>query len=258
MTTALSRLPLLPKVDPRIQGPLVQQLSVGDLLDDDLLFFRRPGPVQTLTDLAGDRWRHIAIVTHIAGHQWLLEAGRAGYRGRPLTTALLAYDQVAVGRLVHCRHYEAGQLAARALAAMDQPTRYPPFRRLAEVGALSLLRNANYKRALDARRAVIDRFGKRPGPAALKSFADMALCSTLVFRVLEQGCTHQRAGFNVRTSKHEALPDSTRFRHQYGDSDLWVLPDDIWRSNAVERRWILRSEACKLERPHDGRSHDTR
>jgi hypothetical protein len=179
--------------------------------------------VQRLVAWANDVWRHVGIVVEFHGHLWVIEAGRQGYRGRPLSTVLATYSRSSICRLHNCGNGCRQRIVDAALDLMDTPTTYPDRPELAVAGFLSLARRTertNRGRWGSAARAVAGRHLDRSvdGPST-------TLCAALAVRSLGHVC-----------SQHSRFPNLASAKTGRADADLpdrlaghYALPDDIWR-----------------------------
>ncbi len=213
----------------------VLHMAIDDVQHGDVLFFRKPGPVQRYTDAVGDTWRHIAIAARLQDHMWVLEAGLAGYRGRPLSTALAAYDTCGVLRLAYCERYCGARLAEDAQRLMSAPTAYPKKRELVLSAALSASRmtpsRASGWPGQLARRFAQDYVEENPG------FEDRSICSRFVRRAFRSVCPEHQLVIDLTEAKPSI--DTVVGKCDSNLDEYFTMPDDIWRSvDKVERYWL--------------------
>lgn len=211
----------------------VETLPGGSVQPGDLIFFQKAGMVQRLVRWADDLWRHVGIVIKIDGHLWVVEAGRQGYRGRPLSTVLRTYSVSSVSRLAPCGQGCARRLVEAALIAMDEPTTYPNRFELALAGLLSLARRtagSNAGRWGSMARWVAERYLERR-----QGEDPRTLCAALVVRSLGQVCGQHQRFPNLGAAKDEsanlAFPDRLAIH--------FALPDDVWRLfESSQQYWV--------------------
>lgn len=194
------------------------------LAPGDLLFMQSPGAVQRLVESARDRFRHTAIVVEVGGHLWVVEAGRAGFRGRPLSTVLDRYHRIEALRLSGCDAGCADRVVAAALTAMEEPTVYPGRTDLAVAGLLSYsrtylrghrssIRSAVHAVARPRVRQRCAGLGRRP-----------TLCASLVIGAVADTCPLHRPRIDLQRPKHAEIVEADPLAGDY------ALPDDLWRA----------------------------
>lgn len=228
-------------ITPARSGLPTDHAHPGDLTEGSLLFFQRAGMVQSLTGLSGDNFRHVAIAAQVRGTWWVLEAGLSGYRSRPLSTVLEAYETVATAHLTSCDSNCGRQVTDAALDMMGTPTSYPSRKELALLGAISLSRQSD-----DPSRTSIAVATRRAANAYVErnpEFTAKSLCATFVVRALQHTCDEHRLTIDLRCSKY-SRPSSTT-----GTTALamhFSMPDDIWRSPILEQRAWLKSPVVEV------------
>ena len=210
----------------------VKRIGATELQHGDVLFFRKPGAVQRYTDLVGDYWRHTAIVANLGGYWWVLEAGLAGYRGRPLSTALAGYDTCVVMRMSHCGQSCGRAIVDEAQRLMTEPTAYPTKAELPLFAMISSSRMTAGRvdgwHGRTARRLAREYVEKTPG------FETRTICSRLVYRALQASCPAHRPVIDLTAAKPGFDADRASADGQLAEH--FTMPDDIWRSvDQVER-----------------------
>lgn len=209
-------------------------LEVAAVQRGDLLFMQSPGNVQRLVNSAGDQYRHTAIVTKIQEHTWVLEAGRAGFRARPLSTVTAAYHRIDVLRLLDCPNRCGARIERAALDLMSEPTKYPDRLELAIAGLLSMARaylpDPDSRLRGELHRRVETRLGAKD--EARKA----TLCASLVVRAMRHTCPLHRPLIDLRLAKNHRAAKADAL------ADFYALPDDIWRSLDHASRFQLRTD----------------
>lgn len=74
-------------------------LAVDDVREGDLLFTARPGPLQSLVELAGDDWRHVGLAVVVDGHMSSCEVAGHRFQHRRLVDLVPRQRDVGVVRL---------------------------------------------------------------------------------------------------------------------------------------------------------------
>lgn len=211
-----------------------------ELQHGDLLFARRPGGIQVLIDIAGDRFRHVGILERHGGRSTVLEVGRPGYRTRELGEFVDAYETIAVARLStnDCRCSSLIVEDARRLMK-GPPCTYVSRKLLAFAGLVSLVRGQSlcefsYPVACWVMRCI------QPDTMVLQHS-----CATFIVRAFEEICPHHTLDIDLSVAK--TVQD--RHQHQFGElASLVALPDDIWRSSALAQRFWLKTAATDDQR----------
>ncbi len=215
-------------------------LRSSELRPGDILFFTKKGPLQSLIRGAGDTHRHVAVASMFNHQPWVLEAGRLGFRGRPLSTALATYQSCSAMRLSSCDSDCAGRFSDVLLELMSTPTSYPSRMDIARAGALSMSRHhTSDRRRIQAVRHAVER-------QRLRSERAGTLCSTLIINGLERLCSEHSLAIDLR------LPKSETTSHLDPLAAHYALPDDIWRGTNGVQRYHVRMPSDRLENATDG------
>ncbi len=215
-------------------------LRPSELRPGDILFFTKKGPLQSLIRGAGDTHRHVAVASMFNHQPWVLEAGRLGFRGRPLSTALATYQSCSAMRLSSCDSDCAGRFSDVLLELMSTPTNYPSRMDIAHAGALSMARHhTSDRRRIQAVRHAVER-------QRLRSERAGTLCSTLIINGLERLCSEHSLAIDLR------LPKSETTSHLDPLAAHYALPDDIWRGTNGVQRYRVRMPSELLGAATDG------
>lgn len=200
------------------------------ILPGDIIYLRRPRKYQWVAALMGDTWRHIGVATKVHGFTWMVEMNPFGFYGRPLESVVAMYDTVAVQRLAPCSHGCAESIAHRIISDMNAPVAFHTKPELVAIGLFSFSRLFRWVDRQDRLRSALwKRVSRRRG------FAERAVCSTPIARVVHDLCDQHEVVLDV--SSHKRGPQ----QQPCATTDIQaVVPDDIWRALTPKTRsfWV--------------------
>ena len=211
-----------------------EQIAVDALRSGSLLFCRRRGPFQLLTDIAGDVFHHVAVVEGDGTEALVHEVSRSGYRTRPIAEVVDCYEHIAVARLQPCHQECRTDIGIEASAQVaTQKCTYLPDSYMWIVGLLSLTRAYApfwiIGLVLPRVASGIDRaLRKTPGANPYR------ICSSFIVDLTLRACASHNLMPQLYAPKTQAQTDHGRTL-----PTALVLPDDLWRSPALTAKaWL--------------------
>lgn len=183
-----------------LQLPTIELSAVRE---GDLVFTARPGRLQTLSELAGDPWRHVGVVTTVDGELSICEVAGHKFQHRPLQRiAAPPHTAVGIARFSD-EHADCASKAATWVNDMLAKDNLYAWDDLILTGILLLVRRRAPASRFDEVMAVIqsaERLAREaPPPSDQRSFT----CASFAFYAFAQ------AGANCRPSV-EIEPVRTR------------------------------------------------
>jgi hypothetical protein len=289
MTTQLKAARQAQDVDePVVNGTI----PMDAVLDGDVVFFRRPGLLQSLCDRAGEPWRHAAMATSSGGVRSVAEVAGASFRMRMLADAVARSEAVAVARVDPCRRSAALRAAQWCVEHCGRQQVYA-WDDMVLAGFIAVSRRYCLPEEVGILErgvlAAIDVLEARPVPPSAASYTCSAFVTTAfsqcgypiafdlvapralderpsVFELVRGGRRPLRSGGDTRMSSQQ-LATSVRAlvtgvaaasarRPTAGTVERklirWSTPGDLWRSASFTERYYVSRYSEPLAEPAGG------